>query len=197
MIKTKADLKYYLEQTKIAYGIQKRSFLKGLILRWLFPDNNYEFMVNLRKLEFWLSQRGGGATFMRYYRHWRHAQLRAKTGVELNPFCAEEGLHVSHGKIVVSSCAKIGKRCKILSDVTIGGHGRYDIGGAPILGDRVFVASGARIIGNVHIADGVVIGANAVVIKDIVEPNTTWAGIPARKVSDSGSNLYLRKQFRE
>ena len=59
MIKTKADLKYYLVQTKIAYGIQKRSFLKGLILRWLFPDNNYEFMVNLRKLEFWLSQRGG------------------------------------------------------------------------------------------------------------------------------------------
>ena len=62
MIKTKADLKYYLVQTKIAYGIQKRSFLKGLILRWLFPDNNYEFMVNLRKLEFWLSQRGGGGS---------------------------------------------------------------------------------------------------------------------------------------
>ena len=50
MIKTKADLKYYLEQTKIAYGIQKRSFLKDIILRWLLPDNNYEFMVNLRKL---------------------------------------------------------------------------------------------------------------------------------------------------
>ena len=134
---------------------------------------------------------------MRYYRHWRHAQLRVKTGIDLNPYCAEEGIHIVHGKIVVNSCAKIGKHCKILSDVTIGALSRYDIGGAPILGDRVFVSSGVRIIGNIRIADGVVIGANAVVIKDIVEPNTTWVGIPARKVSDSGSAFYLRKQFRE
>ena len=63
MIKTKADLKYYLEQTRIAYGIQKRSFLKDIILRWLLPDNNYEFMVNLRKLEFLSNQRGGGSLY--------------------------------------------------------------------------------------------------------------------------------------
>lgn len=197
MIKTKADLRHYLEQTCIAYGVPKLSFLRTFVLRRLFSDNNYEFMVNLRKLEYWMAQTGLVAKLMRYYRLWCHAQLRAKTGIELNPFCAEEGLHVSHGKIVVSSIAKIGKNCKILSDVTIGGQGRYDVDGAPILGDRVFVSSGARIIGNVRVADGVVIGANAVVVKDILEPNTTWAGIPARKVSDSGSNWYLREAFRE
>jgi len=110
--------------------------------------------------------------------------------------CAGPGLHIVHGKVVINSNAKIGAYCKILSDVTIGAQGRYDVGGAPQLGNRVFVGSGARIIGRIKIADGVVIGANAVVTKDILEPNTTWAGIPAKKVSDSGSDMYIRAEFR-
>lgn len=66
-------------------------------------------------------------------------------------------------KIVVGSIAKLGCNCKILSDVTIGGQGRYDKHRAPQIGDRVFIGSGAKIIGNITIADDVVIGANAVV----------------------------------
>ena len=54
------------------------------------------------------------------------SRLRAITGIELNPNCAGPGIHISHGKIVVGSIAKLGKNCKILSDVTIGGQGRYD-----------------------------------------------------------------------
>lgn len=133
---------------------------------------------------------------MRVYRSFRHHLLRAKTGIDLNINCVGPGLHVVHGKVVVSGIAKLGAHCKILSDVTIGVQGRYDVGGAPQLGDRVYVGSGAKIIGPIKIADGVVIGANAVVAKDILEPNTTWAGIPARKVSDTGSNMYLRECFR-
>lgn len=98
---------------------------------------------------------------------------------------------------MVSAIAHLGHHCKILSDVTIGGQGRYDVPGAPIIGNRVFIASGAKIIGPISIADGVVIGANAVVTRDILEPNTTWAGIPARKLSDKGSTPYLRKEFAE
>ena len=80
-----------------------------------------------------------------------------------------------------------------MSDVTIGGQGRYDVAGAPTLGNRVWVGSGAKIIGPIKIADDVVIGANAVVCKDITEPNTTWVGAPAKKVSDTGSWHYLNR----
>lgn len=124
-----------------------------------------------------------------------HAKYRAKTGIKINPNCAGAGLHISHGKCVVSSIARLGEHCKILSDVTIGGQGRYDVPGAPTIGNRVFIASGAKVIGPITIADGVVIGANAVVTRDILEPDTTWAGILARKVSDKGSTPYLRKEF--
>ena len=121
------------------------------------------------------------------------ADLRAKTGNELSLNVAGAGLHLSHGKVVIGAIAKIGEHCKILSDVTIGGQGRYDRCGAPTLGNRVFVGSGAKIIGNISIADDVVIGANAVVLKSIIEPSTTWAGNPAKKVSDNGSFHYLNR----
>ena len=122
------------------------------------------------------------------------SRLRAITGIELNPNCAGPGIHISHGKIVVGSIAKLGKNCKILSDVTIGGQGRYDRCGAPQIGDRVFIGSGAKIIGNITIADDVVIGANSVVIHSIMEAGITVAGNPAQKVSDTGSYHYLNKE---
>ena len=196
MIKTKADLRYYLEQTKAAYGIMPIPFGKGILLRLLFPQDNYEFMINLRKLEYWLCQKGIIAKLMVYFRQWKRARLLVKTGIDLKPFSAAEGLHIVHGRVGVNVNARIGKNCKIVGDVTIGSQSRYDSIGGPIIGERVFVSSGVRIIGNVRIADGVVIGANAVVVKDILEPNTTWAGIPARKISDSGSAPYLREQLR-
>ncbi len=47
--------------------------------------------------------------------------------------------------------------------------------------DNVFIGFGAAIIGDVHIADGVAIGANAVVVKD-VEDNCVVGGVPARVI---------------
>lgn len=38
----------------------------------------------------------------------------------------------------------------------------------------------------VRIADGVIIGINAVVTKGFLEPYTSWAGAPARKKNDIG-----------
>jgi serine O-acetyltransferase len=58
---------------------------------------------------------------------------------------------------------------------------------APKLGNNVFIGTGAKIIGDITIADNVAIGANAVVVKSITEPGTTWGGIPAKKISDHDS----------
>ena len=49
------------------------------------------------------------------------------------------------------------------------------------------IASGAKIFGNITIADGIVIGANSVVNKSFLEPNITIAGVPAKKISNKGS----------
>lgn len=65
--------------------------------------------------------------------------------------------------IIVSHNAVIGRNCTIFHQVTIG-EGR---GGAPVIGDRVLIGAGAKIIGNVHIGDDAKIGAGCVVAQDV------------------------------
>lgn len=52
-------------------------------------------------------------------------------------------------------------------------------GKSPYLSSNLFVGSGAKIIGRVHVGKNVKIGANAVVVKDVPD-NSTALGIPAK-----------------
>lgn len=196
MIQSKQDLKHYLLEDRKAQHKVLYPSLKQRIVEWLFPDYNYEFIKCLRYLEYFIDCNNISLVgrVKRIYFMKKLSRLRAITGIELNPNCADSGLHIVHGKIVVHLNAKIGKDCKILSDVTIGWQGRYDKPGAPQIGDRVFIGSGAKIIGNITIASDVVIGANAVVVHSINEPGITVAGNPAKKVSDTDSYHYLNKE---
>jgi len=126
----------------------------------------------------------------------RFVYMNHKLGfsIPLNVF--DKGLSIAHyGTIVVNANAVIGKSCRIHEGVTIGVSGddykNGKTGSSAIIGDRVFLASGVKVIGRVKIADGVAIGANSVVVHDILEPDTTWAGVPARKVSEKGSLQYI------
>ena len=90
-----------------------------------------------------------------------------------------------YGSIVVNHKAKIGKNCRIQENVTIGSTGGSDM--APQIGDNVFIASGARILGNISLGNDIAVGANAVVTKSFKENHITIAGVPAKKISDHGS----------
>ena len=79
--------------------------------------------------------------------------------------------------LVIHRRAVIGENCIIGSCVTIGGKSKsIDV---PIIGDNCFIASGAKILGDIRIGDNCVIGANAVVVKDVPD-NCLVAGIPAK-----------------
>ena len=154
-------------------------WLKLNILLMLHPGSPYLFMVSLRYVEYYQKRTRGGKILSIIYTY-RMRKLQNLTGIDMWPGVAEKGVKVNHGKCVVSRSAHIGENSVLLSDVTLGGIGGKSDGlGAPQLGNRVLVCSGAKIIGPVHIADGVVIGANAVVTKSIDEPNITVAGVPA------------------
>lgn len=86
------------------------------------------------------------------------------------------------GSIVIHGNAVIGDDCIIRQGVTIGNKRLDDPFGAPILGNKVNVGAGAKILGRVTIGDGADIGANAVVIKD-VPAGAIAVGIPARIIS--------------
>ena len=90
-----------------------------------------------------------------------------------------KGTTLAYGGIgvVIHKDAIIGQNCVIESNVTIGG--RNNIPDAPVIGDNVFIGTGARILGNVHVGNGSIIGANAVVLRDVPE-RCSVAGVPAK-----------------
>ncbi|WP_118976662.1 serine O-acetyltransferase [Taibaiella koreensis] len=103
----------------------------------------------------------------------------------------EPGFYIGHfGGIVVSPLAKIGRNCNISQGVTIGFNPRGKRQGYPVLGNEVYIAPGAKIIGRVTIGNNVAIGANAVVLDDLPD-NSVAAGNPARVVSTNGAAGYI------
>ncbi|MCH5342470.1 MAG: serine acetyltransferase [Acetatifactor sp.] len=76
--------------------------------------------------------------------------------------------------IVIGHGVKIGKRCVIYHQATLGQSKSC----FPSIGDDVVIFAGAKIVGDVKVGDNVVIGANAVVTRDIPS-NSVVAGNPA------------------
>src|SRR5262249_35113833 len=78
------------------------------------------------------------------------------------------GLYIGHfGGITISRHAKIGMRCSISQNVTIGVAGHGEKGGAPVIGDDVYIGPGARLFGRITIGNNAKIGANAVIHRDV------------------------------
>ena len=80
-----------------------------------------------------------------------------------------------------SNCI-IGDNCIIGSGVTIGGNKANE--SVPIIENRCYIATGAKIFGEITIGEGSFIGANSVVTKDI-PPKSLVAGIPGKIIKEN------------
>jgi serine O-acetyltransferase len=114
--------------------------------------------------------------------------VRTASGVDLPPAARiGPGLYIGHfGCIVISGEAVIGACCNLSPGVVIGRATKGGVRGAPVIGDRVYIASGAKIFGPIAVGSDSAIGANAVVDKS-VPAGVSVAGVPARIVSRKGS----------
>lgn len=110
------------------------------------------------------------------------------TGISLPPECfIGPGLYIGHfGNIIISPEVRIGSNCNLAQGITLGYGGRGEKGGYPTLGNRVYIAANAVVVGKITIGDDAVIGAGAVVTKP-VPPRAVVAGNPSRIISYRGS----------
>lgn len=97
------------------------------------------------------------------------------TGAEIDLLCQiGGGLLIPHPNgIVIHPESTIGPNCLIFQQVTLAG--------IVVLGTHVDIGAGAKIIGPLTLNDHVVVGANAVVTKDVGE-GITVVGTPARDI---------------
>lgn len=98
-------------------------------------------------------------------------------------------LIIQHGFSTVIAAKSIGDNCWINQQVTIGYSFEKE---PPIIGNGCIICAGAKVIGDVKLADNVIVGANAVVTHDIPE-NEVVGGVPAQKIGiNEHHRLYLK-----
>lgn len=185
MIDSRQKYREYIEQDRLALGRQQDARPR------LFADEIWKFEILLRKVEYDLNcRRGAVGKLIGKWHKMRFHRLSVRLGFTIPPNVFGPGLSIPHyGTIVVHGNVRAGKNCRLQEGVTIGATGGSHE--AAVIGDNCYFGSGAKVIGAVHIADDVAVGANAVVTKDIAERGTTWAGVPVRKISDRDSHSNL------
>ena len=115
------------------------------------------------------------------------------TGIEIHPGAKiGKNLFIDHGMgVVIGETSEIGDNVTIYHNVTLGGiapsinaNDQRNVKRHPTLEDNVVVGSGAQILGPVVIGKNSLIGANAVVTKNVPE-KSIMVGIPATRVGDA------------
>jgi serine O-acetyltransferase len=99
-----------------------------------------------------------------------HSQwTRFWTGIEIHPGATMgRRVVIDHGMgIVIGETAIVGDDVLIYHGVTLGGKVNDRVKRHPTVGNRVLLGAGAKIIGDIEIGDGAMIGANAVVTKNV------------------------------
>lgn len=178
MITDKTTYKYYLQRDLQAYGLQKLSLYD------YFRIDSLRFLRRLRRIEYIYNCKRNNP-FAAFYLFGlelinHRAGVRLGYTIPKNVFGAGLCL-VHHGTIVVSPKTRVGENCRMHPSTSIG-----DYDGAPLIGNNVYIAPGAKIFGNISIGNNVAIGANAVVNKSFGD-NVTLGGIPATVIADKSS----------
>lgn len=188
MISNKKDYLNYLEADRIALSKPKKESLT-LISRvqyFFMKDYIWEFQKKLRKLEFLKNKNKNIFEWIQYiFVFVKYRKLSYKLGFTIPPNTFGPGLSIAHyGNIVVNPSSKIGKNCRIHSGVNIGTEAGFT-NRSPIVGDNVYIGSGAKLFGLITIPNNTIIGANAVVNCSFEREFTSIGGIPSKIISEN------------
>lgn len=182
MIENRKDLADYLNADNhwlLPEGMKEKA------IEWIasYPSRAFrKYLSYLRRQEYYINTANGSKRkgLLAVYYEGRKNRLGMRLGIEIGPNCFGKGLNLYHGNVVINPAVQVGENCSLHGANCIGNNGLTQE--VPTLGSNVDVGYGAVIIGNVTVADGVKIGANAVVNRSVTEPGCTVAGVPAKIV---------------
>lgn len=185
MITTKQQLKDFIKYEAKFYK-QKRALrflpaLKEKTIAW-------KYVCLLRYEEYHYNKRH---RFLALFYHILRIMLGRKNLLFIPINVIDKGFMMIHPHNIVINAKKIGKNFSIQFNCSLVAHGHN--GDNPIIGDNVTIGCSSVILGGVHIANGIAIGANSTVNKSFFEENICIAGCPAKKISNNGSLTWNKK----
>ena len=162
-------MKAFIHQIKKDFVANQRRFTWGGFAFHLFWHSRFNALILIRA--FLALQDRGWPTFL------PALLLRSRYQIELlKPCTIGDDLFLPHPfGIVFTMGTRIGDRCSIYGLVRF----LHSPSGSPVIEDDVFLSDGVRLVGGVTVGQGSLIGAGAVVTKD-VPPSVVAAGVPAK-----------------
>jgi len=120
---------------------------------------------------------------LKWTARWFSHFARWLTGIEIHPGATiGRRFFIDHGMgVVIGETAEIGDDCTLYHGVTLGGTSWNRGKRHPTLKNNVVVGAGAKVLGPITLEEGVRIGSNAVVTKN-VERDSTVVGVPGRAI---------------
>lgn len=160
-------------------------FSKERFLDWLLKTEQYYLRLYIRYLrseEYFNTVHPN--KLLRYWYFRKKNRLGAKLGFFIPAGCFGPDLKIAHyGSIIVNPHSRVGAGCTIHGNCCLGNKGtEHDENDSPILGNNINIGQNAQIIGNVHLADNITIGAGAIVTRSFGEEGITIIGAPAKKI---------------
>lgn len=182
MIKTKADLRFYLEEDRKRNHVPKGIGYYILLVSGSDAACIFRYIKCLRKREYHLNNSKNSLyhKLLCHYYRLKQSRLGLKYSVRLDPNVCGYGLrimHLSGGGGARIRPKKCGNYCGFNAGVIIGT--KDGEANRPTIGDHVAFGPGSMAFGRITIGNNVFVAPNAVVTKDVPD-NCIVGGIPAK-----------------
>lgn len=169
------------------YRHEKYSGIGGCVKGWFKFGFRYMLVFRLLQAQ---SRYSPFRLVLKLLRRW----FRVSYGFEIDTGAKiGEGFYLTdHIGYVIIGPVTIGKYCNVSHGVTIGrAYDKNGVAGRPVLGDRVWVGTGAVVVGKINIGNNVLIAPNTFLNVDV--PNNSIAiGNPAKIISkENPTKLYI------
>ena len=176
----KRKLKQIIKQDKETYKCKNKISDLYNILTSNQIKYFQKIVITSRKFRYYRDQGGIINKFLRVWYQRKFNLLARKSHINIQAHFGKN-LRVWHENIIVNQYAQIGDNVELHGNNCVGNNGK-DFEKCPKIGNNVDIGYGETVIGDITIADNIIIGANSLVNKSFEEEGIIIAGVPARKI---------------